>query len=159
MKDRITRLMNAEGLSSSRLADEIGVQRSSVSHLLSGRNNPSYEFIQKLLTRFPRLNAEWIILGTGPMYKEVRQTDLFQPLPDTEEAPFSADSVQKTPVNVPPQVNGKALTNTGTEDQAEPGETVHEKDSKVTSYKNEEPVQLIIVYRDGTFQNFRSSGT
>jgi len=50
-------------LSSSGFADKIGVQRSSVSHILTGRNKPSLDFIEKTLSNFPRVNADWLIMG------------------------------------------------------------------------------------------------
>ena len=65
--DRIKTIIKVNQLSSSAFADEIGVQRSSVSHILSGRNNPSLEFIQKTLQRFPKVNAEWLISGKHPV--------------------------------------------------------------------------------------------
>jgi transcriptional regulator with XRE-family HTH domain len=77
MKDRIVKFMTQEGLSATKFADEIGVQRSSISHILSGRNNPSFEFIQKILSRYKSLNAEWLILGIGNMYKKAEQMSLF----------------------------------------------------------------------------------
>ena len=61
--DRFKYLMKLNNLSASAFADKIGVQRSSVSHILSGRNKPSLEFIQKVLTEFPKVNAEWLING------------------------------------------------------------------------------------------------
>ena len=48
----------------SAFADEIGVQRSSVSHILSGRNKPSLEFIQKLIKCYPKVDAIWLIDGS-----------------------------------------------------------------------------------------------
>ena len=48
MKDRLLLFMNRENISATMLADEIGVQRSSISHIISGRNNPSYDFIHKM---------------------------------------------------------------------------------------------------------------
>jgi len=77
MKDRILKFLTQEGLSATKFADEIGVQRSSVSHILSGRNNPSFEFIQKLLSRYKSINAEWLMIGTGSMYKKAEQMNLF----------------------------------------------------------------------------------
>jgi transcriptional regulator with XRE-family HTH domain len=69
MKDRILQIMNKLGLSATRFADEIEVQRSGISHILSGRNQPSYDFMVKILTRFPDIDAEWLILGKGVMLK------------------------------------------------------------------------------------------
>jgi transcriptional regulator with XRE-family HTH domain len=71
MEDRLLKLLDTEQLSSAKFADAIGVQRSSVSHILSGRNKPSFDFLQKTLKAFPMLNAEWLILGEGDMYEGV----------------------------------------------------------------------------------------
>lgn len=85
MKERIEKFLYRESLSPAKFADEIGVQRSSVSHVLSGRNLPSFDFIQKMLSRYKNLNAEWLILGTGEMYK---QKEIFkvEPIPETRPA-------------------------------------------------------------------------
>lgn len=69
MKERLLLFMNRENISATTLAEEIGVQRSSVSHILSGRNNPSYDFIYKMTTRYPNLNIEWLLTGSGEIYK------------------------------------------------------------------------------------------
>ena len=75
-----------------KFADLIGVQRSSVSHVLSGRNNPSYDFLQKTLKAFPGLKADWIMLGTGPMYEQMGRSgtgDLFDAaIPDNVDEAF-----------------------------------------------------------------------
>jgi transcriptional regulator with XRE-family HTH domain len=71
MEDRLLKLLDTEQLSSSKFADIIGVQRSSVSHILSGRNKPSFDFIQKTLKAFPLLNADWLIIGDGDMYDDM----------------------------------------------------------------------------------------
>lgn len=68
--DRFRYIMKLNQLSASAFADEIGVQRSSVSHVLSGRNKPSLEFIQKILTSYPKVDANWLINGTTSIQKE-----------------------------------------------------------------------------------------
>ncbi len=70
MIDRILLVLKTQNLTSSQFADEIGVQRSSISHILSGRNNPSLEFVTKILKRFPDINSEWILFGKGSMYRQ-----------------------------------------------------------------------------------------
>ena len=70
MKERIKQFMDYKTLSAAELADQIGVQRSNVSHVLSGRNNPSSSFLEKLLLTFPELDARWLIVGEGQMLKE-----------------------------------------------------------------------------------------
>lgn len=87
MKDRIIKFMTHENLTATRFADEIGVQRSSISHILSGRNNPSFEFIQKMLGRYKQLNAEWLLVGTGSMLKKNEQQELLPPPKSAETKP------------------------------------------------------------------------
>ena len=68
MHERINNWMIKEGLKSSKLADIIGVNRSTVSHILSGRNKPSIDFLYKLLFNYPNINSNWMITGIGDMY-------------------------------------------------------------------------------------------
>ena len=63
LSDRIKYIIKTNEQSATSFADKIGVQRSSISHVLSGRNKPSLEFIQKILIAYPRINADWLISG------------------------------------------------------------------------------------------------
>lgn len=69
MKDRIAKILREEGMTAAKFAEEIGVQASGISHILSGRNNPSTDFLVKILERFRGINSEWLLLGKGNMYK------------------------------------------------------------------------------------------
>lgn len=69
MKDRIQRIIARENLTASKFADLIGVQRSSISHILSGRNNPGLDFLNKILQHFPHISGDWLITGQGSMVK------------------------------------------------------------------------------------------
>ncbi len=68
MKERILEFLKKENKTSSQFAEEIGVQPSSISHILSGRNKPSLDFITKMLLKYPVLNTDWLIFGKDPMY-------------------------------------------------------------------------------------------
>ena len=61
INDKIKQILIEKNLTPSYFADEIGVQRSSISHILSGRNRPSFDIIQKIIRRFPELGYEWIM--------------------------------------------------------------------------------------------------
>ncbi len=74
MREKLLNLMKEENLTSSRLAELLGIQPSGISHILKGRNNPSLDFIQKILRRFPQVNPDWLILGEGEMYRPQRET-------------------------------------------------------------------------------------
>ena len=61
--ERIKRIISDSGLSNSSFADKIGVPRSSISHILSGRNNPSLDLIIKILRNFDDINADFLLKG------------------------------------------------------------------------------------------------
>lgn len=63
IQERIQMIIKMHNLSSSAFADQIGVQRSNVSHVLSGRNKPSLDFLEKIVSTFPRVNAHWLLTG------------------------------------------------------------------------------------------------
>ena len=79
MHVRLKKWMDSESLKSSEFADNIGVNRATISHLLSGRNKPSIDFLQKLLRAYPNLNANWLITGIGymKMHKEEMKEESF----------------------------------------------------------------------------------
>ena len=70
MKERIIEFLKAENKSSAQFAEEIGVQPSGISHIFSGRNNPSLDFILKMLERYKYLATDWLLFGKGSMYKD-----------------------------------------------------------------------------------------
>ncbi|MEK6154164.1 helix-turn-helix transcriptional regulator [Flavobacteriaceae bacterium 3-367] len=63
--ERLEKIMGYYGLSASAFADKIRVQRSSISHLLTGRNKPSLEFVMKVIKTFPEVNLYWLLNGKG----------------------------------------------------------------------------------------------
>lgn len=75
MNERLKEFMQAEELTSVKFAEIMGVQPSSISHLLSGRNYPNYDFLSKILLRFPRLNPDWIINGKGSIYRSEQKAE------------------------------------------------------------------------------------
>ena len=69
-KIRIEKLMQHEGMTSGQFAQEIGIQNSTLSHILNNRNNPSLDVMKKILNRFPLINSDWLILGQGAMFRQ-----------------------------------------------------------------------------------------
>jgi len=62
---RLEKIIRHYGLSASSFSEKIGVQRSSISHILSGRNKPSLEFVMKILSSFPEIDLYWLLNGKG----------------------------------------------------------------------------------------------
>ena len=67
---RIQKIMNYYSLTASALADQLGVLRSSISHLLSERNKPSLDFVLKIVNKYPEIDLYWLLYGKGTFPKE-----------------------------------------------------------------------------------------
>jgi transcriptional regulator with XRE-family HTH domain len=162
MKERLLQLLDLEQLSPSKFADIIGVQRSSVSHVISGRNKPSYDFLQKTLSAFPGLNASWLMMGDGTMYEQMGRNisgNLFDPAPDASEEliqdniPVPEGDIQQSSPSVAPlseeqeAVIPQPESNTADKAVAEALNAVAAKGSKKI-------VQVLVFYADDTFRAF-----
>ena len=80
MKGRILRFLEQKNVSATKFADTIGITRSSMSHIVSGRNKPSMDMVQKILQHYPEVNPDWLILGQGDMFRQkkvTQETNLF----------------------------------------------------------------------------------
>ncbi|MCX6266454.1 MAG: helix-turn-helix transcriptional regulator [Bacteroidetes bacterium] len=88
-----------KNLTPSQFADEIGIQRSGVSHLISGRNKPSLEFIMKVLKRFPDVKPDYLLYGTS----EIKNGNSVNSLNEPELIP----KVSPTLFDQPEQVDYK----------------------------------------------------
>ena len=155
MKNQLIRIMEAEGLSPAKFADEIGVQRSNISHILSDRNKPSYDFIIKILSRFSELNAEWLITGKGSMLKsgeskqimQITQPSLFDQPQKNNQNTLGNESITKTKESVNDSNNPKNRTVEPLENKVK-----NEILNQVTNVTSIE--QVLFFYVDGTFKIF-----
>lgn len=138
MNSRLQQFLQLENLTPARFADIMGVQRSNISHLLSGRNKPGYDFIQKFLNTFPDINPEWFLTGRGKPYKEMRV-----------QIPYSSaagSSVVEDVDDLFSPVSEPAHENTAAEN-TDNMRVVAEKGIK----------RITVFYSDGTFQEFYPS--
>ena len=131
MKDRLLKILKQYNLTSTRFADELGVQRSGISHILSGRNQPSYDFIVKLMKQYPEIDPDWLIMGNGTMFRAAVK-DKIRVEPDL----FGQPELTKNQhiVAVPPVTQEENKTNIVT---------------NVTTIQ-----QIVIFYPDGTFKPY-----
>jgi len=137
---RIEKVLSYYGLSASSFADKIGVQRSSISHLLSGRNKPSLDFILKITEVFPEVDLYWILNGKGSFPKSIdlKNEEQLQKKTDTNPLDlFSKEtSIDKIPIN---ENMDKKKSNT----------------QNLETLNSEEPIDCIVVfYKNGTFKNY-----
>ena len=76
MKERIEHIIKAESLSNLQFAQLLDISPASVTHLLSGRNNPSLDLIVRIARKLPHYNLRWLILGEGPIYNNGNDTNI-----------------------------------------------------------------------------------
>ncbi|MGC8803662.1 MAG: helix-turn-helix domain-containing protein [Bacteroidales bacterium] len=145
MKDRLRRFLTQEGISPSQFADEIGVQRSAISHILSGRNYPSYDIIVKILTRYKRLSPDWLLLGTGNMYRSDAKATVSN---DIDPVPYFSRANQP----VIPQ-NSEKIEQDDTSKNVESGNS-----SQLSTFVNKAVERIVIFYDDHTFESYVPHG-
>ncbi|NQX85718.1 MAG: helix-turn-helix transcriptional regulator [Flavobacteriaceae bacterium] len=124
---RLKKILTHYSLSASAFAEKVGVQRSSISHLLSGRNKPSLDFVMKISNAFPELNLYWLLNGKGDfLQSHIQAKTLFEAAPKSETPPAPSSLENKdTPT---PSVN----------------------------FKDETIERIVIFYKNGTFKNFKN---
>lgn len=93
MVDRINLILKAKNLTSRQFAEEIGIQPSGMSHILSGRNRPSLDFVMKVINRYPEIDIKWLTLGEGEMYA----SPYSMPVSDATLSPSFSPSKPATP--------------------------------------------------------------
>lgn len=154
MNTRLKQFLAAENISQSQFADTIKVVRASVSHVLSGRNNPSYEFMRAIMLSYPHLNMEWLMLGKGRMYKDA-STPSMSPAPEPDHIPSDLlfnDYDLEEPYEPAPESN--IATHMPAADS--PAQTSTEintlKQVAQTIVKQRNVSKIIIMFDDGTFQ-------
>ena len=156
MEDRIRKFMEYKGISPSELADTIGVQRSNITHVLNGRNKPSFQFIEKMLQIYPDLNAKWLLLGTGVMVDApVKSRTLFDQSSETiNPAPPKIEKTAEKPipdVEKPVQVPEMIVPPISVKTTAIP--TIEDQ-----IFSSEKPIErLIVFYNDSTFKVYSPS--
>ena len=147
MKDRIIAFLQNENKSHAQFAEEIGVQPSGISHIISGRNNPSLDFVIKMLHKYPTLSADWLLFGRGSMYKYVDQPSLFE-----EEPENIASKVLKEESGVKVQ----PLTLSPSE-QPENGPQKEERDYDPQDDAERRLIKVLFFYSDKTFTEYLPS--
>ncbi|MGM9787676.1 MAG: helix-turn-helix domain-containing protein [Candidatus Cryptobacteroides sp.] len=125
MISRLLQVLQAENISRSQFAEMLEISPATVTHLLNGRNKPSYEIIQAICKNFPNLNADWLITGNGKMYKN---------------SPNSPENPQE-----------RGIFDTDTDSNTL--DTIHQNTDTKVVYKTKKIEKILIFYDDGTFQD------
>lgn len=127
----ITEILNVYNINASEFADKIGVQRSSISHILSGRNKPSLDFLIKVKEEYKELRWDYLLLGIKPMIENE---------PRNGEKPNSNIDIDNKLSHPPNVVND-------------------EEQAKYYTRNNKEVTKIVWFYSDHTFEIFKNSKT
>jgi transcriptional regulator with XRE-family HTH domain len=136
--NRIKKILTYYEISASKFADSIQVQRSSISHLLSGRNKPSLDFILKIINQYEEVSLNWLLLGEGTFPKSVSKVNLDSPTPLQQDL-FNqnlTESIKKPDLAI-----------------AKP--TVVAENTSIDINATGEIEQIVIFYKNGSFRNYK----
>ena len=144
MKERIRLFLEKENKTSSQFAEEIGIQPSGVSHVLSGRNKPSLDFILKMLNKYKDLASDWLLFGKGEMYKsEDKPTLLFENETETENKIIERSQIGEL-FDTDSEIDNEEIVK-------KEGSYDIENDTDVNERFSE---RIIIFYPDGTYMEY-----
>ena len=91
MVERIKLVMEYKQLTPAQFAEAIGINRSNLTHIFSGRNLPSLELVRKILTTFPDISTEWLIMNVGNMLSSANEDFDFVDASDTPNISVKSD--------------------------------------------------------------------
>lgn len=140
MNNRIIELIKAENLTAIKFAERLDVQPSNISHIISGRNKPGYDFIVKVLERFPTINPDWLLLGKGSMYKSNSKAQVVSNLENNNPKVDPSDL--------------DYIMSTGIEELSERPLQKIEETNLTTNNSGKSVVKIILFYSDNTFEVF-----
>lgn len=143
IKDRISHILRAKNLTATQFAEMMQIQPSNVSHLLSGRNKPSWDFLIKLKEIFPEYNYEWIILGKKPI--TTNDSNIF-----SKESVFDKVEIAQHHENVEDTGNDVMLKSQELDPNDSPVDSIVPKTTGNSSSSGLK--QIIYVYDDHTFE-------
>ena len=141
MKERLLEFLRNENKTSAQLAEEIGVQASGISHILSGRNNPSLDFVLKMLEKYQFLSTDWLLFGTGSMYKDSKMQSLFD---NITESKIESNEISNRRTELSSAIDYKDVTKNRTENVS--------ADASLDS--TSEVIKIVWFYENNRFKEF-----
>ena len=139
---RLEVILDYYNLNASSFADKIGVQRSSISHLLSGRNKPSLDFILKISEVFPEIDLYWILIGKGNF-----------PENNNEEMNVKNNNTSEIGNTTSPPSDENLFFKTNDSEKKEMQKKTDLKNSNLNAEKSEIE-KILFFYKDGTFKAY-----
>ena len=146
MREKLLNLMKSEQLTASKLAELLDIQPSGISHILSGRNKPSFDLVQKILRRFPRVNPDWLLLDKDEMYRTID----IEPKPAALQC-ISTDELDGTMQQSP--ASGMTAPATNSTSASTPAQQI----AAAYAPKSGNVKRVIVLFDDHTFESYEVS--
>lgn len=137
---RLQKILEFYGLSATAFSEKIAFNRSTISHLLSGRNKPSLEFVMKVLEEFPEVELYWLLNGKGTFPSTSKEPVVEKHIPKSED--LFKQPIQKNPESELPESEIPSVISS--EETLPP---ISKNDSEID--------QIVIFYKDGSFKAYR----
>lgn len=135
-RERLAKIIESENLTAKQFAEEISVSAGTISNILGGRNKPSVEIYVRILNRFRTISSDWLMLGTGSMYRPnggITQATLFGDMRPLD--------VEQTSDNITNQVT-----------TAQPAPSLNQRQQATQFVPAKQIARIIIYYTDGTYE-------
>ncbi len=157
-KERIEKIMQKEEMTAAVFAGEIGIQGSTLSHILNGRNNPSLDVLKKILNRFRTISSDWLILGIGSMYRNEKQSQTPTLFDNLDESTYKSASLNiQEPEKTATLYSGNQQKKVNSTESS-PKTAIESINSNISTIQSNSKLvrKIIVYYTDNTFQEFET---
>ncbi len=171
MNRRLQQFLEAENITQAQFATKVKVAPASISHILAGRNKPGFDFIKNTIAAFPELNIDWLIMGSGKMYKQssASKQEVSPLCTESSREDVSNDETNTQNGNTVPDgllfpiddasthsesnISTHPLDTIRNTQFSQPGQT--QPFATQQTVRQRKATRIMVFYDDGTFQEFR----
>ncbi|MEX0967935.1 MAG: helix-turn-helix transcriptional regulator [Bacteroidia bacterium] len=150
INERIRQIMEQKKLSPSSFADAVDVSRPVISHILSGRNKPGLDLLQKVVEIFTDVNPRWLLTGKGtkaqehpPAPEKPAQRPANHAAREEDAAPYFTGA---------PSGEGESAPKYAPQEPVKPVSPQTHAENRSAST----PEQIILLFPDGSFRMFHT---
>lgn len=156
LRDRIKQIMEMDNKNSITFSEAIGIQQSTLSHILKGRNRPSLDVIMKIHQQYPNISYNWLLSGQGSMTSEMPMADEDHPVQNMHSrVPDSLNLFTQNAENPTyTQGCGNNFQNTGFQQPIEQPKEIVRQEIKYVEKPARKIVEIRIFFDDNTYQIF-----
>lgn len=150
MNERIIELMNRLGMTPTQFSTVIGASRTTIQHIINGRNEPSLKLIKSILEKFPSVDMKWLLNGEGSAFTNQSQITDYPLFENNENLIFQHNIQEEQKNQNLERQNITKQTRQKTDNKKPTLDFSHKTNGKVIK-------EIVIFFEDGTFEKFSSN--